>query len=235
MKTRNVFWALLLVAVGVFIIAASLGAFGSMNAWTVILTALLGIIILHSLVRLEFGGVFLPLAGLYLVYDGLLNLPPISPWLLFSAAILFSIAFEIIFSGFKKHRKAAFVHMRPDKEGEAVEDSANTPVAQVSFGSSSLYLHAEALTRGSFSVSFGELTVYFDDAKLDPGGAQVSVHCSFGEIRLMIPRHWKVQDNISSALANVERNERYANPEEGAPTLRLIGSVSFGEVRIDYV
>ncbi len=235
MKTRNVFWALLLVAVGVFIIAAALGAFGSMNAWTVILTALLGIIIIHSLITLEFGGVFLPLAGLYLVYDGLLNLPSISPWLLFAAAILFSIAFEIIFGGFKKHRKAAFVHTNSDKNGDTKEDSANTPVAQVSFGSSSLYLHAEALTRGSFSVSFGELTVYFDDAKLDPGGAEVNVQCAFGEMRLMIPRHWKVQDNISSALANVARNERYANPQEGAPTLRFTGSVSFGEVRIDYV
>ncbi len=235
MKTKNVFWALLLIALGVFIIAAALGAFGSMNAWTVILTALLGIIIIHSLVRLEFGGVFLPLAGLYLVYDGMLNLPHISPWLLFAAAIMFSIAFEIIFGGFKKHRKAAFVHTRSDKDGEAVEDSANTPVAQVSFGSSSLYLHAEALTSGSFNVSFGELTVYFDDAKLAPGGAEVSVHCSFGELTLMIPRHWKVQDNISSALANVERNDPYANHEEGAPTLRLTGSVSFGEIKIDYV
>ena len=235
MKTKNVFWALLLVAVGVFIIAASLGAFGSMNAWTVILTSLLSIIILHSLITLEFGGVFLPLAGLYLIYAGLLNLPRISPWLLFAAAILFCVAFEIIFSGFKKHRKAAFVHTSSDKERDAVEDSANTPVAQVSFGSSSLYLHAEALTRGSFSVSFGELTVYFDDAKLYPGGAEVNVQCSFGEMRLMIPRHWKVQDNISSALANVERNDRYAHPEDGAPTLRLTGSVSFGEVRIDYV
>ncbi len=235
MKTKNVFWALLLVAVGIFIIAASLGAFGSMNAWTVILTALLGVIILHSLVKLEFGGVFLPLAGLYLIYRGILALPSISPWLLFAAAILFSVAFEIIFSGARKHRKAAFVYTRSDTEGEAVEDSANTPVAQVSFGSSSLYLHAEALTRGSFSVSFGELTVYFDDAKLDPGGAQVNVQCSFGEMRLMIPRHWRVLDNISSALANVARNERYANPEEGAPTLRLTGSVSFGEIKIDYV
>jgi hypothetical protein len=79
------------------------------------------------------------------------------------------------------------------------------------------------------------LEVYFDQATLDPNGAEIYLDCSFGAIKLYIPKHWQVIDSIHASLGGVENNTRLAKPAENAPKLTLTGNVSLGGIEIQYI
>ena len=103
------------------------------------------------------------------------------------------------------------------------------------FGGSTKYLHATALKTGQFYASFGGLEVYFDQAQLDPAGAEIYVDCSFGSIELYVPRSWKVKSSVRASFGAVDIHERHSSAAADAPVLLLTGNVSFGAVEIKYV
>ena len=111
-------------------------------------------------------------------------------------------------------------------------DDANNPYINVSFGHASRYLHADCLDSAELICSFGGLEVYFDNVTLSPDGADVDVNCSFGSIEIYVPSHWRVVDNLSSSLANAEVSRRLLENDEDAPTIRVTGSVSLGNIEI---
>ncbi|MCL2663798.1 MAG: cell wall-active antibiotics response protein [Oscillospiraceae bacterium] len=111
-------------------------------------------------------------------------------------------------------------------------DDANNPYISVSFGYASRYLHSDCLESAELSCSFGGMEVYFDNVTLAPGGAEVNVNCSFGSIEIYVPSHWRVIDDLSASLANAEVSRKLQNNDADAPTLRITGSVSLGNVEV---
>jgi len=111
-------------------------------------------------------------------------------------------------------------------------DDENNPYINVSFGYASRYLHADCLKSAELICSFGGMEVYFDNVTLDPDGADVNVSCSFGSIEIYVPSHWRVEDEVNASLANAEVNRRLINNDEDAPTIRVTGSVSLGNLEI---
>ena len=236
MKNRNWFWGIFFLLSGVFIIGSQTGSFGQIGVLSVLATIFLVALAIHSLINFEFFGMFVPIAFLYLIYQKPFNLVEISSWVLIMSAILISIGFNIIFHNNKaykyKHKDCRY-HGEYSKTSENIDD--NNPFTKVSFGSSSKYLHADCLKSGKFIMSFGELEVYFDQVQLSPDGAEILVDCSFGEIKLFVPKRWQVIENIHTSLGSVENDNRMARPEENAPKLIITGSVQFGSVEIHYI
>ena len=76
------------------------------------------------------------------------------------------------------------------------------------------------------------MEVYFDNVTLAPGGAEVSVNCSFGSVEIYVPSHWRVIDDLNASLANAEVSRKLQNNDADAPTLRVTGSVSLGNVEV---
>lgn len=233
MKNRNWFWGLLFIASSAFVIASQIDSFGRIGVLSAIATVLLAALIIHSIISGNFIGVFVPAAFLYMIYQKPLGLYEISPWILILAAVLASIGFGILF---RRRPKNSFSHhgqISCRRTGETIDD--NNPYAKVSFGSSSKYLHADCLKSGQFIVSFGELEVYFDKVSLSPEGAEVFLDCSFGELRLYVPRHWRIIDNLHVSLANFSNDTHFNNPAEDAPQLTLSGNVQFGDINVQYI
>jgi predicted membrane protein len=245
MKNRNWFWAIFFLLSAVFVIASQTGSFGEIGMLSILATVMLVALTIHSAVNRNFFGVFVPLAFLYMIYRQPLNFVQISVWLLLLAAVLASIGFSIIFPvrppNFVDHsHRNQFV---PDgscgnskyysKSTENMDD--NNPYAKVSFGSSSKYLHADCLKSGRFFVSFGELEVFFDQAQLSPDGAELFLDCSFGSIKLYVPKQWRVIDWVRVSLGSVENDMRLACPDENAPELVLKGNVQLASVEIHYI
>ncbi|MCL2425783.1 MAG: cell wall-active antibiotics response protein [Oscillospiraceae bacterium] len=114
-------------------------------------------------------------------------------------------------------------------------DDPNNPYISVSFGAASRYLHAESLETAEFVCSFGSLEVYFDNVTLSPNGAEVDVSCSFGSIEIFVPPHWRVIDDVNSSLANAEISRKLQNNDADAPTLKITGSVSLGNVEVSRI
>lgn len=234
MKSKNIFWGLFFLLSAGFIIASQIVSFASIGIWSILATVFLAAIVISSLVKLEFFGVFVPFAFLYMIYDEPLKLKMISPWLLFASAVLFSIGFSLIFR--KRHKKITFSHCSTDSyshTGESLDD--NNPYAKVSLGSSSKYLHSNCLQGGQFAANLGELEVYFDQVQLSPDGAEVFLDCSLASIKLYIPRDWNVVNKINTTLGEVNNSNRHTKPSENAPRLTLTGNCKLGSIEIIYI
>ena len=234
MKNKNWFWGIIFILSAVFVIASQTGSFGHMGILTMAATVLLAAMIISSIVNRNFFGIFLPLAFLYWIYAGPLNLTDISIWKLIIAAVLISMGFSILF---RSHPKAwVCEHGKYDRHSTTTENiDDNNPYANVSFGSSIKYLHSDCLKSGQFSSSFGSLEVYFDQVQLDPAGAEIFLDCSFGSIKLYIPKEWRVLENVKTSLGSIENKIRLSNLPENAPKLTLTGNVSFGSIEIQYI
>jgi len=239
-NNRNWFWGIFFLLAGVFVIASQLGSFGKLGVWSILGTILLVSLIVHSLIEQNFIAMFLPVAFLYMIYRQPLDLPNVSPWILVLAALLTGIGCNILFRPFPK-RWEHHTHKNGycgDTNGRCSETAGiddNNPYIKVSFSEASRYLHADALKSAQFFVSFGSLEVFFDQATLCPEGAEVYLDCSFGAIKLYIPKSWKVIDKTHVSLGGMENDIRMAHPAEDAPCLTLSGRVSLGGVEIQYI
>ncbi|MEQ8155554.1 MAG: hypothetical protein ABRQ25_11825 [Clostridiaceae bacterium] len=234
MKNRNWFWGFFFLLSAIFVIASQPGAFGHVGFLSILATVLLAALFIESLIKLNFFGTFIPLAFLYIIYWEPLDLVYISPWLLIFAAILASIGFSILFG--RHPEKPIHFHGGNDcfkKSNESTDD--NNPYAKVKFGASSKYLHSDCLKSGQFTVSFGALEVFFDQAQLSSEGAEIFIDCSFGAVKLYVPRHWRVKDNIQASLGGMDNNSRSSQASENSPVLTITGSVQFGGIEIHYV
>jgi predicted membrane protein len=235
MKSKNLFWGAFLIIAAVLIIASQTVSFVHIGFWSILASVVLAAILIDSLVKLNFFGIFFPLALLYLIYWQPLNLFRISFWLLLLAAVLLSMGFSFLFSRHPYHSFCNEHHWDKDCAHTSESLDGNTPCARVSFGAASKYLHGDCIKSGQFSASFGALEVYFDQAQLSPDGAEIYLDCSFGAIKLYVPKNWRVIENLSSTLGGVNNDTRFNNPSENAPQLTITGSVSFSGVEIYYV
>ena len=231
MKSRNWFWGIFFLLSAVFVIASQTGSFVQIGVISILATVLLAALAIQSLIYRNYFGIFLSLAFLYMIYRYPLGLPEISLWLLLVSAVLAGIGFSFIFHSHPP--KMVYTHGMEHFTSESIDD--NNPYAKVNFGSSSKYLHADCLKSGQFFVSFGALEVFFDQAQLSPDGAELFFDCSFGAIKLFVPKHWKVRDNLRASLGAVENDTRLAQPGENAPQLTLTGNVQLGAVEIHYI
>ncbi len=234
MKNRNWFWGIFFILAAVFVIASQTGAFGQIGIMTILATVLLITLMIQSIFKRNFFGGFLSLALLYIIYRQPLHLIAISPWLLILAAIFASIGFSFFF---RSHPHKMFhCHSDCERFTETVENiDDNNPYAKVSFGASSKYLHADCLQSGQFFVSFGALEIFFDQAQLSPEGAEIFLDCSFGAIKLYIPKHWQVIDHLHTSLGGIDNDIRLTHPDENAPQLTLKGNVQLGGVEVHYI
>lgn len=250
MKRKHIFWGVFFILAAVLVIASQVGSFVQIGVWSIIAAVLLIAWLISGISRVSFVEIFLPAALLYIVFQKPLEWFYISPWLLILAALFLGIGLSLII---RKRPRAPWGHHwtmhsgtgdgdastpgfhGPPESSIEVNDDDNYPRAKISFGVTSRYLHAQNLTRGEFAASFGGLEVYLDQAQLNPEGAELGLECSFGSIKLYVPRSWTVRDNISASLANVENDTRMARPEEGLPPLYLTGSVSFGSIEVAYI
>ena len=232
MKGKNIFWGLFLLISAALIIASQVTSFGTISAVSILATVFLAAIIISSVARMEFFGMFVPMAFLYMIYNEPLDLPFIRPVILVVSAILVSVGCSLIFK--KRRKKNTYVNNSYySKMNESVND--NNPTVKSSMGSSSKYLRADSLQGGQLTVSFGELSVYFDQVRLNQAGAEIFVDCNLGLLKLYIPRHWNVVDKIGATLGAVQNNTGQAQPVLTEPLLTLSGNVKLGSVEINYI
>jgi len=237
MKNKNWFWGIFFILSAVSVIAIQTGSFELIGIQSLLIGAFLVAVIIASLVKLNFFGVFFPMSFLYMIFWQPLGLQYINYWFVVLASVLVSIGFSIIF-GSRHHKSWPNCNGKVDyvtqgSESEEIDD--DNPNVSVRFGSASKYLHAEHFKTGRFAVSFGELELFFDQVKVDPEGAEIFIDASFGSIILNLPREWKVVDNVHVSLGEVKNKARASSQGEDAPRVTLTGNVQFGGMEVRYV
>jgi len=232
MKKEMVFWGILFILMGVFLIISKLGYFPNVNVISLLLTAFLVAVIVKSIVRLNFAGVLFPIAFICIMYDKQLGITNITPWTVLIAALLGSIGLSMIF-----HKHTKCVNFKFDSEDYKfekidVEDESHIRIKN-SFTSSIKYINTDNFEQADFNCSFGSMKVYFDKAIMSNDNAIVRISASFSGIELYIPREWNVDDKTNVVLGSI--NEKNRNNQVTTNTLTLVGDIKFSGVEIIYI
>ena len=254
---RNWIWGLLLLLAAGGLVATQFGLFGPLSFWTVVAAVLalvaLGSMITHrTLTTLPF-----VVAMVYIVLRNLEVFPYVATWVLLVAAGLVSAGIGFL-APQKVPRNANFVigsftdcdaedwdedgwddeekrEQHRKRARAAMGGIDNNPSVSVSFGATSRYLHADRLETATLSCNFGGMDVYFDQVELHPNGATMRLDCRFGGIDIYVPRHWRIDEQISCTMGGVDVNMRRAQPTTDSPTLTITGNVVCGGVDIWYI
>ncbi|MCL2451942.1 hypothetical protein FWD20_03720 [Candidatus Saccharibacteria bacterium] len=241
---HNVFWRVFwgvffLVAAGA-VAAQIFGFFSfSIGIWWLILATFLFAIIIASLVKLNWFGVFVSLACLVTIANyqtNWLSLSGQEVGALFGIALLLTIAFSILFHK-KSYRSMRKYWSRYERVGGASETSADDErevAVRANFGSAVRYIESKNLEKVLIDCKFGAAKVYLSNAR--PAGKETTVliNCAFGGLELYVPRTWRIVNGLDANLGGVEEKGR-TEISPDSPTVRLIGSANLGGVEIVYV
>ncbi|PRR82030.1 LiaF transmembrane domain-containing protein [Clostridium vincentii] len=232
MKKEKAFWGLVLILGGIFLIISKLGYFPDVNVFSILLTVFLVVVIVKSLLKINFAGILFPIAFICIIYDKQLGITDITPWTVLIAALLGSIGLSMIFN---KHTKWFNTKHNDDDykfEKIDVEDESNVRF-KTSFGASIKYINTDEFEQADFNCSFGAMKVYFDNATMSNDNAIARINASFSGIELYVPKTWNVENKTNVTLGAV--SEKNKNDQIPTNTLILVGDITFSGVEIIYI
>lgn len=238
MKRHDIFWGLLFILAAALILLNQFGMFIDISMFDLVATIVLGVIIVKSLFYLNFWGVFFPLAFLSILYADELGITNFTPLPALFTALLLSIGFSILFqrnhySGGNWHSRHPHHHNHNSFSSSVVNEKDDSAVScSASFGECIKYVNSENFERADISCSFGAIKVYFDNAKIPSGKAEIFIDVSFGEAVLYIPRSWKTDCKARIFCGDMNQSGNYG-PD--SPVVTINGNVSFGDAKIIYV
>lgn len=253
MKTNNkkrskhllerIFWGLFFTLTAVCLLLGSLNiiSFG-VNIWLVVLSILAAACAIYSLIKLEWFGVFLPLALIATIFNAeivsWLNLESLHVGAVWGAAGLLAIGFSILFRKRRghcltKHDKCNHIDSETIDE---VIDSADKSIVEVrtKFGETVKYIESDNLKKVILDCSLGAQKIYFDNVTPSAKGIDLQVNCSLAGIELYIPKNWNV-DNSTNCFASGINEKNRAILTEKSPTLRLSGNLNLAGIEIVYI
>ena len=232
MKKKDLFWGLMFIFAALLIILNQFGILAEgISIFEIVAAVVLVGIIIVSIRYINFWGILFPLAGLSIIFSDEWNLGEFTPMPALLIALFCSIGLSMIFRRpnfvFHTHWDNAFSSNVINEQDDNVINCSTV------FGESMKYVNSENFERANIKCSFGEIKVYFDNAQIPSGKAEIFVEVSFGEAQLFIPRTWKVINDMHVFLGDAGEKGRSTSAD--SPVVTIHGNVSFGDVEIIYV
>ncbi|AJD32647.1 hypothetical protein AAGC94_07690 [Clostridium sporogenes] len=233
MKKHRIFWGVFLIVAGIFLIINKLGYLPDVNVFSLLLTVFLVVVIMKSLLRINFAGILFPSAFICIIYDKQFGITNITPWTVLIAALLGSIGLSMIF-----HKRPKWVnnkHNHEDYKFEKIDIEDESHVKfKSSFGASIKYINSNNFQQADFDCSFGAMKVYFDNAIMsNDNDAIVRINASFSGIELYVPKNWNIDDKTNVFLGAI--SEKNKSDKTTTNTLTIIGDITFSGVEIIYI
>ena len=149
--------------------------------------------------------------------------------------VLFGLG--LLIDALRKPRKPrfSFAHKnhRFDKSHSALLEEDEHFDCSVSFCENTYVVSLPRLSSGDASVGFGELTLDLTQCKEIAENCILDLSCSFGELTLLVPKSCRIVPDISTSFGSLDFS---GHPDTDAQiSIRIEGSVSFGEIEIRYV
>lgn len=240
-RTKNILSGILLIALAVSLILWKLNililpaVLSGVSIFALAVGVIMVIIIFHSIIDRCYAGIFFPLAVICILFDKPLGITAITPFIVLIAALLLSIAFDMIFPVHDRPHKYSHggPHQFSDKFSEKFDESENGSVIySTQFGSSTRYVRSRNLCSADLSSRFGEMSVFFDKAEVPGKTVKIDCGVSFGAMNIYIPESWIVENKVGVALGHcdIEGTNPVANEE--SVTCIVNGSVAFGELKL---
>ena len=240
-RTKSVLNGILLIVLAACLIMWKLNlfnlpvAFAEVSVVGLVVAAIMVVAIIQNIIDLEYGGIFIPLAVIAIIFDKPLGIEAITPWVVIIAAILLTIAFNMIFPN-KKHgwrKKQSEWSKGKFTENSSEDENGQYIMHSTKFGSSTKYIRSQQLAQADLSSQFGQLSVFFDQAQVPTGNVTINVSASFGEMDLYIPKTWNVHNKVTSSFGDCDdRCSQFCEVTEDQVQCVINGSVSFGELKL---
>lgn len=240
---KNVINGIGFLVAAAFVIVGSVGVLGEISVFKLLFSFILVLILIKSALRLRWTPMLFSAAFLAILYDSLLGIENLTPWPVLGAAFLGSIGLNMIFG--KKHG-GFHVNFGDRDHGVKTDGQAVTNVNEtddifrcdVTFATITRYIKSQSLQNAYINNSFGHVSVYFDEASLDNGTANVRIINSFGNVKLYIPSDWEVVLKPSESFGQVKtfKSDGIMNCViEGGNKLFVNAVTSFGDIEIHYI
>ena len=232
-NSGKIFWGLLLILAAAYMIVGKMGILPDISIFTILLTVFLVWVMLKGIRKVSFSEILFPLAFLCILYDEQLGITALTPWTVLGAALLGSIGLGMIFKPNKGIHIDVQNHLHDNSEVTTEQGTGEKIHFENNFGESIKYINSDNFMKGTFENNFGAMSIYFDNAIIQPGGAVVYAECNFGEMQLFIPKEWRVANYLNHSFGNI-RESGYCEGTS-ASTLTLKGEANFGEIVIHYI
>lgn len=240
---KNVVNGIGFLVAAAFVIVGSMGILGEISVFKLLLSFVLVLILIKSILKLRWTSVLFSAAFLAILHDSLLGIENLTPWPVLGAAFLGSIGLNMILG---RNREPAHFDFGGRNRGVKmdgngvykVDESEHNFKCDVSFATITKYIKSQSLQNASINNSFGQVIIYFDEAVLDNGTANVRVINSFGNVKLYIPSDWEVVVKQSESFGHVKtfNSDGIMNCViEGSNKLYVSANTSFGDIEIHYI
>ncbi len=236
-NTEKIIWGVLFVLAALYII---LGNFimPDIGIIKIVLTIFFIWVLIKGIIRMNFVEILFPIAFLFIIYDNILDFFNLSPFSILCAALLGSIGLSMIFkkkpayNNFNSSTSYSTAGASADN-GNATSYTGDEVKFDNNFGTSIKYVTSDNFYSASLNNNFGSLTVYFDNAVIQSGHAQIDIDNTFGETKIFIPKEWKTENYLEHSFGNVKISGRMEGSSNNILTLN--GETTFGEICIFFV
>lgn len=235
----RVFWGLFFLVAAAAVALSTLGIFtlsGINNIGWLVLAIFLLALAIASLFKLNWFGLFLPLAGIATIANYQTDYLSISGdniaavWIV---AVMLSIGFTILFHRSWRSKYRRHYRKRHGKTSASSRDADNEVYVNASLGSTVKYIDSDDFQRAVLKCELGSITAYFDNAKIKGDNAEIVIDGSLSGFVLYIPKDWRLVNNTRCSLGGVSESNR--SSAKATKTVTLTGNLDLSGVEITYV
>ena len=223
--SKSIFWGFLFIAAAVLIVLDAVNIMPELPLVKIVLGIIMGAWLVSEILKLRVKGMFFPAAFLFMIFECDIGTyfgvgdDIISNWIVLLAAFLLTIGTHLITgSGVPKSRVTyGGLNAKRDKN---------------SFSAKTCYVDCNGFKYRIIENSFGAYEVFFQNNEMFEGDAVMEIANNFGQIELNIPAEWNVKYKVKNTFGNAHISGK-ANV--GGKLLTLVGSNSFGNVRVRFI
>lgn len=234
MRKNDILGGLLLIVIAGLLIGHGMGILPDIPWFKIACSVVFVVFAARGIWRRHFFGAMLSLGCVAWIWDSYLQIEKITPFPLLLAAGLLGAGLNMIFGRDKK----IITIKRNGKEctideasTENWQDGRHVKLENI-FNSTSKYVNSEAFSSADFENIFGSSNIYFDNAIIANGVADVHVENVFGQLNLYFPATWRLQmDNKEAVFGGVSVYGRPSTAPD-APLIRMHAESVFGKVNI---
>lgn len=233
MKTKRIFWGLILLILAILLVITKLELFQlHFKFWTLVLTIAFIFTLIHGILHKRIFQSVFSLAFLAMIYANSLGIARLVPWTLLFVALLVSIGLSMITKPFDKNGKSNWEQKHKISSYEFGDSRQDIKIKE-KMSSSVRYVKANNLARVNINVTVASLKVYFDNVDFEGDTATVFINGSLSEIKLILPLEWEVVVNLNSVLSEVD-NSKQTNSIYHKKIL-IEGNLNLSELKIEYI
>lgn len=234
-RNNNIFVGGVLIFLAVYVVLNKLVVLPNIPVFKIIVTGLLVYIIVRGFKKKEFGMIFMPGAILLCMYDRLLGIESITPWVVIFAAMLLTGGFNLIF---KKGNHIKVAYNSGDQNALTSDysfDEVNRKIViENSLGETTRYITEENLREVVVDNGLGKCTVYFQGATMENNMLKMLVDNGLGATTVYCPKEWSINLSQDNGLGNIAvKGDPSSDPQ--APCLNVHVDNGLGAVEIIFI